>query len=136
MNPLDLFNLLGAAASISSLLLGRGYEDNVRTGVYEYSGEIPPRYRELLTSREGIDLINAMIIDRELLDEIIRQLREAERRYRKGLGVGSRQARQAADRRAEMEICEHLNRIKMRNGGDLPLEDLRDAWRSYGCVDD
>lgn len=136
MNPLDLLNLLGAAASISSLLVNTRYEGNVREGVIENAWRIPRPYQGILTSREGIELINALIIDKDLLDDIVKQIEGAKRKYRRSLRSGSRQARHAADRRAEMEICEHLNRIKMRNGGDLPLEDLRDAWRSYGCVDD
>ena len=134
MDPLDILNLLRAAVSLGAEILRLGYRNDVNGGVRNEALRIAPRHRALLTSEQGMQLVGTLVIDESLLHDLMVQIDEAQARYRRALRAAETpEARRAADLRAEQEICEHLNRIRARNGGTLPLDALRAVWLSYGC---
>lgn len=137
MDPLDILNLLRSALSLGTMIVDLGQRYDLRRGVREAAPRLAsPQHRDLLTSEEGLELLGTLVIEEGLLHDLIAQLDDAQWRYRQALlHAETPEERRAADLRAEAEICEHLNRIKARNAGVLPLGELRAVWCSYGCAD-
>ncbi len=136
MTPTDILELLRAAASLGSLLLNLGYRADTRRGAQAVADRIEPSHRALLTSASGARLLDALVIDEGLLGDLMQQVARVQVEYRRALrAAATPEERRRADRWAEREVCEHLHRIRIRNGGELPLGELQDVWRSYGCAE-
>ncbi len=134
MEPLEILNLLRAALSVGASLLRLGQCHDVPRGLKNVLGQAEPRHRALLDTPQGTQLVSSLVIDRALLAELMDAVDGAQQRYRRALRAAQTpEARRAADLQAEQEICEHLTRIRARNGGALPLEALRTVWQSYSC---
>lgn len=135
MTPTDLLELLRAAISLGSLLLNLGYRSDPRGGAQAVADRIDPPHREWLTSASGARLLDVLVIDEGLLHDLMEEVDRAQAAYRRALRAATTpEARRQADRQAEQAICEHLQRIRLRNGGVLPLAELEDVWRSYACA--
>ena len=134
MDPITFFGFVGSACSIASFLISsdlRATAANVR----EFLSEVPAKFHDDLVSDEGLDLVNLLVIDQNLLDDLTDDVQNSETEYRKCLRKGKTpQQRDVCDRRAERRICETLNRIRDRNDDQIPTDYLRDRWTSYGCV--
>ncbi len=135
MTPADILELLRAAMSLGAMLLNLGYRADTQQGAQAMAAKIEPAHREMLTSETGARLLEALIIDEVLLRDLVQQVEEVQAHYRYVL-LNARDAneRRQADKWAEREICDHLSRIRARNGGVLPLAALQSVWESYGCA--
>lgn len=84
---------------------------------------------------EAQNLIELLVIDPGLLNDLSERVGDAIESYRVCLREASRPQESAAcDRRAEIAVCDALNRVRDRNNDVLPTDYLRDQWRSFGCV--
>lgn len=134
MDAGSVFTFLASASTIASLLISADLKVTVRN-VREFLSRVPREFREDLSSEEGIELINLMVIDPDLLGDLTGEVQKSERDYRRCLRKGKTpQERDRCDRRAERAICEALNRIRDRNDNDIPTEFLKKRWESYRCV--
>jgi len=135
MDPITLFTFLGSATSIASFLISLGRKEVTQETIGVYREHIPEEYWKDLSSREGLDLINLLIIDSDLLEDLTGDVQSHKREYRRCLRKAQIPTeRDACDRQVERGICETLNRIMDRNGGKLPTNFLEDTWISYACV--
>lgn len=135
MDPILLFNFLGSAASIASLLISLGRKEVTLETIREFREQIPEKYWQDLTSEEGLRLITLLVIDPDLLDDLTRDVQSAQSEYRRCLKIAQTStARDGCDRRVERRICETLNRIMDRNEDKLPTDFLENTWTSYRCV--
>jgi hypothetical protein len=134
MDPITFFGFVVSACNIASFLISSGLRATA-TNVQEFFAEVPTKFHDDLVSDDGLELINLLVIDQDLLDDLIDDLRNSETEYRKCLRKGKTpQQRDACDRRAERRICETLNRIQDKNKDQLPTDCLRGRWTSYQCV--
>lgn len=136
MTPTDILELLREALSLGSLLLNLGYRADTQQGAQAVADRIEGTHRALLTSASGARLLDALVIDEGLLHDLTAEIDRVQVEYRRALrSAETPEARRRADRWAECAVCEHLQRIRARNGGTLPPGALQDVWRSYACAE-
>ncbi len=135
MDPILLFNFLGSAASIASLLVSLGSKEVTTETIEKLRERIPKKYWNDLISQEGAALISLLIIDKDLFNFLIHNIKSTQIEYRRCLNrARTPVARDACDQQATRKICEILNRIKDRNNDKLPTDYLQNIWASYRCM--
>ncbi len=130
----SVLNYIDTAFGVATFLISERLPatiENIRAFFVGRRQEVPAGFR----LEDVQQLIALLIIDPDLLSDLMDSVRRAADEYRTCLrNVQRPQERAACDRRAERDICDTLNRVRDRNGGDIPTDYLNDQWNSYGCI--
>ena len=126
---------LSEIASLYVVLADKYKKDLPSSVIYRQLDEqLSPSQRSLLEDPENQRIVEALIIDKGLLDTIEKKIEQVAEDYQRRLNARTPQEREAADWVADRQICEWLNRVRDKNGGDLPTEKLRNFWAAHSCI--
>ncbi len=110
-------------------------------GDFKYSGargSVPIRKKAIMTHNEAENSAVALnkVIDNDLLDVMLKNIRGAIKRLKKGLidPANSNQTKDNEVKIAQSIICSELSRIMNLNNGRLPNEYLEKLWFSHNCA--
>jgi hypothetical protein len=131
MEPLSVLQVIATAVSVAKFLVSKELAVTVKN-IRAYFGPKPPPPQ--FADQQAVNFINLLVIDRELLDILDKQTRDAIIEYGSCLKrAKSAGHRFACDRRAQQDVCETLDRIRQRNAGNLPTDYLDKQWKSFDC---
>ncbi len=107
--------------------------ENIQSFFSRSRRERPASFRP----EEAQGLVTLLVIDPDLLDDLATRVGDAITSYRACLRNAPPfrpQESAACDRRAEIAVCDAINRVQDRNNDVLPTDYLRDQWQSFRCV--
>lgn len=125
---------INTAVSLATFLISKELPatiDNIRS----YFSTRKSIYAQKFQESQEIALVQKLVIDSDLLDTLKTKVKGAISDEADCVKKAKRpQENEACKRKAERNVCDHLNYIMDRNNGALPTDFLTDSWASYGCV--
>jgi hypothetical protein len=128
----SILGYIDTAINVANFLISERLPVTVENIRAYFRGKSRP---ENFDPQEAASFVQLLVIDEDLLNDLTDKVKNGVNEYRDCLKKAVRPQESAAcDRKAEITVCDTLNRVMDRNKDELPSDYLDNQWQSFSCV--